>query len=509
MVCLAGWFAVGCHTSQYWNHQRPSVEQLMVDAIEESIKHRNEQAAIVSELDTLVDEVEYVDQPTGSTKRGDGLRRLQHQQNAGSGTVEPLPAPVPTASRALTPRINEEFFETELREAISILAEEAGADVLLDERVGGVVNTTIRNATFEQALEKLLLPLGYVFGRRGEQYVVCEPNPESPLFPFVSTHIEYRPKYLNAKDLEDAPPVQLKKYVRLIEEANVLLIDAPHQFAELIVDRIRALDQPVPQVELEAIVCVVEPDSSFRFGIDWNHAVELNGETALSAGLTGLNLNSQISGQGLKELFSDFSTTSAFVQLLADNGYVSIRAAPRVIAENGKKASIKIGRETFFAFQPGGANGNSAVFFQQDIEKVVAGIELEITPYVRERDVTVQISKAEVSEDIRTSTTDIINNEFPIINRRSVSTTVHVEDGKTIIIGGLVQREVIDSLSKVPGLSRLPGVGYLFKSVDHQEREAEVVIFISPRIVRPPGCTTCPEPELINPLAPTPAPAPP
>ncbi|MCA9262099.1 MAG: type II and III secretion system protein, partial [Planctomycetales bacterium] len=261
----------------------------------------------------------------------------------------------------------------------------------------------------------------------------------------------------------------------------------------LIVSRLEQVDQPIPQVELEAIICVVSPDCSSRFGVDWDHTVKMDGQTALQVGSSGMTLAGVVSGKGLRHAFDDFATTSAFVNLLAKHGYLTIRASPRVMAQDGEKATISINRESFFAIQPQGmsASNNSAFFYQQDIQKVEAGIELDITPRVRGDVVTVDIERAEVSEDIRSVQSDLAANPYPVINRRRVSTTVHVKDGKTIVIGGLTQRETVDRVNRVPGLSRLPGVGYLFKSVERQSREAEVVIFISPRIVPPTICQSC------------------
>ncbi len=158
------------------------------------------------------------------------------------------------------------------------------------------------------------------------------------------------------------------------------------------------------------------------------------------------------------------------------------------MAKDGEKANISINRETFFSPQGiQSANGatNGSFFVQQNIQKVLSGISLDITPEIRGDMVTINIEKAEVSEDIRTVNTDLALNPYPIINRRSVSTTVHVKDGKTIVIGGLVQNETVERQNSVPGISRIPGLGYLFRSKQLQTREADVVIFISPRIVRP------------------------
>ncbi len=470
---------------------RPPIAQLMQDAIDLSAETRAAEAMVVenrsfSELSAPLHPEPF---PPSLSQDGTAAGSIEQAVLHEDGTEHAI---LPTSIDEVLPvegTINEEFIDTDVREAIAILASESEIDILMDDAISGVVNTTIEGATFKEALEKVLLPLGYVFGKRGEQYVISPPDANSPLFPFVSTHLEYKPLHLDAKSLLAAPPRQMVKYVREVKDSNTLVIEAPTQYAGMILDRIRQLDQPVPQVELEAIICVVAPDSSFRFGLDWGHAVTLNGNEALNLGMTGLGFSGVVSPTGVSNAFSDFATTSAFVKLLAENGYLTIRASPRVMAEHGKKANISIGRKTFFTNQPVGNNGNNngAFFVQQNIEEVETGISLVITPRVRGDLVTVEIEKAEVSEDIRQDTTQ---STLPVINRRQVSTTVHVQDGKTIVIGGLMQRETVDRANHVPGLSRLPGMGYLFKSVERQAREAEVVIFIAPRIVHPTRCAT-------------------
>jgi type II secretory pathway component GspD/PulD (secretin) len=174
---------------------------------------------------------------------------------------------------------------------------------------------------------------------------------------------------------------------------------------------------------------------------------------------------------------------------LAQEGYITIRAQPRVTAKDGEKAHISINRETFFSLQP----NNSSVFFQQSIQKVEAGISLEITPRVHDDMVSVKIGKAEVSEYLRTQTgnADVSGMVNPIIDRRSVSTEVMVRDGHTIVIGGLVQRQTVDRIAQVPFFSSIPIAGKLFESIEKQEQDAEVAIFICPRIV--PVSSLCPE----------------
>ncbi|WP_419195244.1 type II secretion system protein GspD [Novipirellula herctigrandis] len=385
------------------------------------------------------------------------------------------------------PLINEEFIETDIREALLLMAEDAGVDLIMDEKVTGIINTQVNNLPIDRAIEKVLMPLGFVSARHNDQFVVCPADPTSPLFPYVARRDEYRPAFLDANAMVETVPERLKQYVQLIENTNLIIVEAPAILADEILDRFAAIDQPIPQVVLEAIICVISPDSGFQFGLDWQHAVELNGENAFKLGATGLAMSGNYSPAGASALFDDFSNTSAFVKLLSENGYLTIRATPHVMAQDGEQANIAINRQTYFSVQPPTtANAdNSSFFFQQEIQSVESGITLDITPHVRGDLVTIEIEKAEVSEDIRNANTELALNPFPIINRRSVSTTVHVKDGKTIVIGGLVQRETIDRINRVPGLSRIPLMGYLFENTQRQTREAEVVIFISPRIVKP------------------------
>lgn len=380
--------------------------------------------------------------------------------------------------------LNESFDQTDIREAISILASLSGVQTVIDDTVGGIVTAEIRDATFDQALGQVLAPLGYEYAREGNQYFICPADPNAPLFSKIANRSSYQSQYQNIVEMIALLPERYEPFLKVSESRNMVSIDAPPKIIEELTSRLAELDQPVPQVELEAIVCVVAPDSGFRFGLDWNQAVTVDGVDSLSAGITGLAFNSEISRDGLRNAFSKFSVTSTFVRALAKEGYVSIRAAPRVTARDGEKAEISIARESFFSLQPSSSN----VLFRQDVQKVEAGIGLDITPRIRGNVISVQIDRAEVSEDIRSGDSELnISNSFPVINRRRVSTNVDVGDGETIVIGGLVQRQQVEQFNRIPVLGDLPIAGRWFQTKQIEEMDVEVAIFISPRIVPPPA----------------------
>ncbi|MBC7966911.1 MAG: type II and III secretion system protein [Fuerstia sp.] len=393
--------------------------------------------------------------------------------------------------------VSENFEETDIRQALQVLASQAGVTLIVDDQVSGSVTALIEDLPFEAALRKITMPLGLVFREhvKGE-YIVASPDPESPLFSLVSERLEYHPLNVSPDELMKLIPQREAKFVTVVDKRNLMLIEAPKEIAEPILARFKQSDNPIPQVELEAIICVIAPDRGFKSGLDWNHAVTLNGSEVLKVGMAGLAFSGQGSPNGANNAFSNFAVTAAFVKLLAQEGYLSIRAAPRVTARDGEPAKIAITRQSYFSTQPTSATTS---FFNYQIQQVEAGITLEITPIIRGDNITVQISKAEVSEDIRTTDVNAVvaNNPYPLINRRSVSTTVSVKDSETIVIGGLVQRQTVDRISKIPVLGAIPYAGRIFQTVEQLEQDAEVVIFISPRIVNSgPGCP----PETFQPV---------
>lgn len=378
--------------------------------------------------------------------------------------------------------VSEVFEETDVRQALQLLQTATNKTIIVDEGVGGVTSAQFTKVSLDEALTQILLPLGYVWVYRDGIYMVAPPDPKSPLYGYVARRFQYTALNHPARKLADLLPPRFKDFYQVSEDRNIIIIDAPEMIGQDLEARLQELDQPVQQVVLEAIVCVTSPESNFRFGMDWNHVVTVGGVDQMKVGMTGLAFNGSSSSSGVSNAFSDFSVTSAFVKLLSQQGYVTIRAAPRVTAKDGEKATISIARETFFTIQP----NSSQLFFNNNFQKVEAGISLIITPHVRGDLVAMEIEKAEVSEDIRTNedlTSQSSSTTFPIINRRQVSTKVDVHDGQTVALGGLIQRQTVDKVNRIPFLGSIPVAGALFRSVEKQERDVEVAIFISPRIV--------------------------
>jgi type IV pilus assembly protein PilQ len=398
--------------------------------------------------------------------------------------------------------VSDIYTETDVREAVQALATQAGVAIVLDDTARGAVTCTIENESFEVALQRILLPLGMVYRKKDNLYLIGSVDPTSNLFPHIAETIEYRPNHLSTQELVALLPVRQAQFVRMVDKRNLIVIEAPHDTAQQIHAQLQCADQPIPQIMIEAMVCVVAPEKGMQFGMDWNHGLQVNGLNRLNVGLSGLSFTGEVSPYGAQNAFDDFAVTSAFMKLLAKEGYVTIRAAPRVMAKDGEKAEISIARDTFFSIQ----QGNNQFLFNQNVQKVDSGISLTLTPQIRGEIIQIHIEKAEVSEDVRSidPQQQLNNSPYPVINRRNVATTVQVKDQQTIVIGGLMQRQTVDRESRIPYLGAMPLVGGAFRKVEKQEQDAELAIFISPRIVVPTAATrveTFPEPLIEIPVA--------
>ena len=407
-------------------------------------------------------------------------RLVEHTEAYSESSIEPLPAPV--VSRPIEGRpprfVSDTFVEADLRQAIQTLAAQAGVRAVIGDDIEGSANGTFVNTPFEVALRNLLMPVGAVYRVVGDEVLVGMPNPESPLFPLLTEQFDFRAEHRSPADLIELLPTRYRPYLRTGPRGSLIIVDAPPEIAQPILDSLHRADQPTAQVVLEALVCVYAPETNFRFGFDIEKGVSINGDAA-SIAISGLTMQGNLGGTGAASL-NNFSHTSAVLRALEQKGYVAIKASPRIMAEDGQKAAIQIGRESYFSVQ----QGNTATLFTNNIQRVEAGIMLDITPSIHGDRVTVHIENAEVSEDIHTNTSAQTANNFPVINRRRVSTTVHVHDGETIVIGGLTQRQTVDNVAKVPVLGDIPYLGMLFQSIEKQEKTTEVAIFISPKIVR-------------------------
>jgi type II secretory pathway component GspD/PulD (secretin) len=185
-------------------------------------------------------------------------------------------------------------------------------------------------------------------------------------------------------------------------------------------------------------------------------------------------------------VFTNFNTAAA-VNALKQQGNVEVISKPRIRTLNNQTALIKVGTETpFFSqtFQANQSQSGNQTFSGDQITTITVGTILSITPQISDNDwIALDISPV-LSSLVGTETSPSKTATAPVLDTKQASTLVRVRDGVTVVLGGLIQSEHAKNDKKVPLLGDIPGLGKLFSGTFRFKQKKELVIFVTPYIVR-------------------------
>lgn len=285
-------------------------------------------------------------------------------------------------------------------------------------------------------------------------------------------------------------------YVVAEPDTNSLLITTSSKYQTRVKDMIAQLDRDVPQVLIKVLVAEVTHTDSSDIGIEYsilNKRPSGNG----SAGGSDMAIASAISNAvatgtpgGLVASVVESNFTMA-LKALATNGKLDVLSRPSILASDNQLASILVGQSVPFITSSNiTTNGNviNSVTYQ-DI-----GIILNVTPHINPDGLVIMDVAPEISQVSSQTVTIQEGVKVPVIDKRSAQSRVAIKDGQTIIIGGLMQDRVTDTVSKIPLLGDIPWLGELFKSTTKKKEKTELLIFLTPLVARQPehlqGMTT-------------------
>lgn len=276
-------------------------------------------------------------------------------------------------------------------------------------------------------------------------------------------------------------PVQdLTNQVTVIPDPNTnsLIIVTSPENANLIRQILGQLDKIPEQVLIETIIVEASLDANTKLGVEWNFAQDKAfGNTGTTGSLSqGFGTN-QAAAQGFKYTLSGGSLT-AFMNALHTDTKFNVLSTPRIFTSNNVEAQINISQSVpYVVSQQTNNNGNT--IFNYDFQDV--GIVLTVTPRIT--------SGGYVTMDVNQTANDLqgfTSFNAPIVNQRQAQTTVAVKDGETVILGGIIRSTVSSTTKKIPILGDIPLLGNLFKSTDKTDSKTELLVFLTPRVVRDP-----------------------
>jgi general secretion pathway protein D len=280
---------------------------------------------------------------------------------------------------------------------------------------------------------------------------------------------------------------------------NALIITASEpQYRQLrsVIDK---LDQRRAQVFVESLIAEVSADKAAEFGVQWMSGTGTNGSTVglLGTNFTvgGTNLFSLAAGAAagtptpstgfniaLGQQRNGVLALGALARFLQTSGDANVLSTPNLLTLDNEEAKIVIGQNVPFVTGQYTANNSSsgAVNPFQTIERKDVGLTLRVKPQISENGtVKMQIFQEVSSIDSKSSSSAGL-----ITNKRSIESSVLVDDGSIVVLGGLLQDDTINSQEKVPGLGDIPFFGSLFRSEARSRKKTNLMVFLRPVVVR-------------------------
>ncbi len=433
-------------------------------------------------------------------------------------------------------RLSLNFQDIEVRAVLQLLADFTGLNLIASDTVTGSITLRLKDVPWDQALDIILKTKGLSMRQTGNVIMVA-PTQEiaaqerlelesrqqiQELAPLRSEFIQVN--YAKASELAELIKSEQNNLlsdrgnVTVDTRTNTLLIQDTLAKLEELRQLVTRLDVPVRQVMIESRVVIANNDFArdlgVRFGVsgstgssDGNQLLVGGGQDPGDAGIDGLgNFNAGPYGFDLEAgapfnsiIQNDNGAPNLWVNLPAQDpsgainfllgkvgshlitlelsamqreGRGEVISSPRVVTSDQHQATIKVGQE--IPYQESAASGRTTVAFKEAV------LQLDVTPHITPDDRIIMDLK--VNKDSPDFANEVQG--VPPVDTRSVETSVLVDNGETIVLGGVYEREQTFQREQVPWIGDLPVVGNLFKTTNRRDNNEELLIFVTPKILK-------------------------
>jgi type IV pilus assembly protein PilQ len=424
-------------------------------------------------------------------------------------------------------RLTLNFQDIDVRSVLQLLADTSGQNIVVSDSVAGNLTLRLQNVPWDQALDIVLRTKG-LDKRRQDNVIIIGPTEElatrekaelaahKEVQELSPTHTEFmQVNYAKVADLAKLikstggkdSMLSPRGSLSVDERTNTLLVQDTSDKLSDIRRLVQILDVPVKQVLIEARIVIVsdtfERDLGARFGV--SAASSLTGSANSLLAISGNNQATNSILAGGKPATTTLPATtldnryqvntpaantngSFGVSLLAGSYLVDLElsaaqnegksetiSSPRIITANQKQATIMQGVE--IPYQESASSGATTTQFKDAV------LKLKVTPLITPDNRV--ILDLDVSDDsVGQQVTSATGGSVPSIDTREIITQVLVNDGQTVVLGGILDTTKSRSANKVPFLADIPVLGYLFRSTTDINNKTELLIFITPKILR-------------------------
>jgi len=449
-------------------------------------------------------------------------------------------APVYTGTRATF-----NFQDIPVRSVLQLIADTSHLNIVASDSVTGSITLRLVNVPWDQALDVILRAKG-LDKRRDGNVIWVAPQQELAKYeedvaaarmkaednaPLVTTYIPI--SYGKAADIAKLLTTESKQSlgggsstaggasvsrgflsargsVSYDERTNTLLLNDTAEKTEQIRKLVAELDKPVQQVLIESRIVIATDTFARDLGVKWGvngQRTNPSGQVLQVGGALGTNLGNNGSGSttgtttgtslgggaGLNVNLPAASPTSMLGLAILGKNYAldleldaaqtegrgEVISSPRVITANQQEAVIRQGQEIGYVTYQGGVGGTATPTASVQFKDAV--LQLKVTPTITADNrifLAINVTKDSLDKFLTTP-----NGQVPQINTQSVNTSVLVDNGQTVVLGGIYEINKSDTVTKVPGLGDIPGIGALFREHSRNNTKAELLIFVTPRIL--------------------------
>ncbi len=406
------------------------------------------------------------------------------------------------------------FQNIEVRAVLQLIADFTGLNLVASDTVGGTITLRLQNVPWDQALELILKTKGLDKRKVGNVLLIApadeiaareklelETNKQVAALAPVRLEV-VQINYAKASDIvdllsKDKELISSRGFISSDERTNTISVRETADKLEQIRKLIATWDVSVRQVLIEARIVRARSNIAQEMGIEWggggldrsgSNLFRVGGSTntlteltdiangtgtgitfpnalAVDLGVTRTNSSSLAIGFGSDNYLIDMEL-SAF----ESDGKGEIVAQPKIVAANRQTATIKSGEE--IPYQEAASSGATAVSFKEAV------LSLQVTPQITPDDKIIMDLK--INQDNRGEVTAGI----PSIETNEVVTQVLVANGETVVLGGIFQSERSTTVTKTPFLGDIPYIGALFRKTEEIDERAELLIFITPKLLK-------------------------
>ena len=399
------------------------------------------------------------------------------------------------------------FQDIPVRTVLQLIADFNDLNLVITDSVSGNITLRLDDVPWEQALDIILKVRG--LGKRMDGNVLMiapatelaakereqlETNKQvADLAPLYSEFIQIN--YAKAADIasmlsgSNASLLSERGNASIDTRTNTLLIKDTAAVIDSVKEMVEVLDIPVRQVVIEARMVTVSDSVGEELGIRWGVSqsssdVSTSGSlTAIDNGTSAsiadrLNVNLPVASAAGSIAFqvaklADGKILDLELSALEQESKAEIIASPRITTLNQQTAYIEQGTE--IPYVESASSGATSVSFKKAV------LSLQVTPQITPDNKL--ILELVITQDSQGETVSTGTGQAVSINTQEIATQVLVDNGETLVLGGIYQQQVTDSIKKVPLLGDIPYLGYFFRTTIRDNSKAELLIFVTPRIV--------------------------